>query len=112
MHAFSFLPHTRGDVAPIISIWRHFFLKLRYDIWYDITVYDIQSYWYGSKQFLNRTASLARGAVRGSEGHPAAADDLASEKGHLLAKRALFSTITGGQLPPPRYRYGPASVPK
>ena len=28
------------------------------------------------------------GAVRGSEGHPAADDDLASEKGHLLAKRA------------------------
>ena len=36
------------------------------------------------------------GAVRGSEGHPANDDDLASEKGHLLAKRALFSTITGG----------------
>ena len=26
------------------------------------------------------------GAVQGSVGHPAAADDLASEKGHLLAK--------------------------
>ena len=36
------------------------------------------------------------GAVRGSEGHPADDDDLASEKGHLFAKRALFSTITGG----------------
>ena len=48
------------------------------------------------------------GAVRGSEGHPVDDDDLASEKGHLLAKRALFSTITfgGGQLPP--VRYGPA----
>ena len=31
----------------------------------------------------------------GSEGHPAD-DDLASEKGHLLAKMGLFSTITGG----------------
>ena len=44
-------------------------------------------------------------AVRGSEGHPADADDLASEKGHLLAKRALFSTITGGQLVGYRYTY-------
>ena len=46
---------------------------------------------------------LGGGAVRGSEGHPAAADDLASEKGHLLAKKGTFSTITpgGGQLPPP-----------
>ena len=49
---------------------------------------------------------LGGGAVRGSEGHPADDDDdddLASEKGHLLANRALFSTITvggGGQLPP------------
>ena len=34
---------------------------------------------------------------KGSEGHPAADDDLASEKGHLLAKRTLFSTITGGR---------------
>ena len=33
---------------------------------------------------------LGGGAVRGSEGHPADDDDLASEKGHLLAKRALF----------------------
>ena len=41
------------------------------------------------------------GAVRGSEGHPADDDDLASEKGHLLAERALFSTITwGGSCPP------------
>ena len=38
---------------------------------------------------------LGVGAVRGSEGHPAD-DDLASEKGHVLAKRALFSTITRG----------------
>ena len=38
------------------------------------------------------------GAVRGSEGHPAADDDLASEKGHLLAKRALFPRLPGGQL--------------
>ena len=52
------------------------------------------------------------GAVRGSEGHPAADDDLASEKGHLLAKRALFPTITGGGgaaappcPPPPPTRY-------
>ena len=44
------------------------------------------------------------GAVRGSEGHPADDDDLASEKGHLLAKRALFSMITGGGGPA---RYGP-----
>ena len=36
------------------------------------------------------------GGVRGSEGHPADDDDLASEKGHLLAKRALFPTNTGG----------------
>ena len=28
--------------------------------------------------------------------HPADDDDLASEKGHLLTKRALFSTIIGG----------------
>ena len=45
-----------------------------------------------------RSLKLLGGAVRGSEGH------LASEKGHLLAKRALFSTITGGAvapLPPP-----------
>ena len=48
-----------------------------------------------------RSLKLLGGAVRGSEGHSAAADDLASEKWHLLAKRALFSTITGaGQLPP------------
>ena len=40
------------------------------------------------------------GAVRGSEGHPAAADDMASEKGRLLPKRALFSKITGGSCPP------------
>ena len=35
---------------------------------------------------------LGGGAVccLGSEGHPADEDDLASEKGHLLAKRALF----------------------
>ena len=48
--------------------------------------------WVGSMELLGG------GALRGSEGHPAAApdDDLASEKGHLLAKRALFSTITGG----------------
>ena len=39
---------------------------------------------------------IAGGAVRGSEGHPADDDDLASEKGHLLAKRALYPTITGG----------------
>ena len=31
---------------------------------------------------------IARGAVRGSEGHRADDDELASEKGHLLAKRA------------------------
>ena len=50
---------------------------------------------------------LGEGAVQGSEWLTAAADDLASEKGHLLAKRALFSTITrgAGQLPPPA-RYG------
>ena len=51
------------------------------------------------------------GAVRGSEGHPVDDDDSASEKGHLLAKRALFPKITGGggSCPPaPRYRYGPA----
>ena len=35
-------------------------------------------------------------AFRGSEGHPADDDDLASEKGHLLAKRALFSGLPGG----------------
>ena len=47
--------------------------------------------------------------VRGSEGHPAADDDMASEKAHLLAKRTLFSTITRGQMPPPcpPARYGP-----
>ena len=33
------------------------------------------------------------GAVRGSEGHPAADDDLASEKSHLLAKKLTISTI-------------------
>ena len=48
---------------------------------------------------------LGGGAVRGSEGHPADDDDLASpEKGHLLAKRALYSTIPA---PPPPARYGP-----
>ena len=45
------------------------------------------------------------GAVRVSEGRPADDDDLASEKGHLLEKRVLFSTITrgggGGSCPPP-----------
>ena len=51
---------------------------------------------------------LGGGVVRGSEGHPADDDNLASEKGHLLAKMALYSTITGGgQLPPPPARYGP-----
>ena len=45
--------------------------------------------------------------MRGSEGHPAADDDLASEKGHLLAKRALFPRLPGGAAPPPA-RYGPA----
>ena len=33
---------------------------------------------------------IAGEALRGSEGQPANDDDLASEKGHLLAKRALF----------------------
>ena len=52
------------------------------------------------------------GAVRDSEGHPAAAADLASEKGHLSTKRAerqkrFFSMITGGQLPPPLGTRGP-----
>ena len=43
------------------------------------------------------------GAVRGAEGHPADDDDLAPEKGYLLAKRALFPTITrGGSCPPCR----------
>ena len=50
-------------------------------------------------------------AVRSSEGHPANDDDLVSEKGHLLAKRAsehIFATITGqGGCPPPPARYGP-----
>ena len=41
-----------------------------------------------------RSLKLLGGAVRGSEGHPADDDDLASEKGHLLPKWALFSTIT------------------
>ena len=52
---------------------------------------------------------LGGGTVRGSEGHPADDDDLASEKGHLLAKMALFSTITGGggAAPLPPARYGP-----
>ena len=50
------------------------------------------------------------GVVRGSEGHPAADEDLASEKGPLLAKRALFSSITWGELPPASpARYGPES---
>ena len=44
---------------------------------------------------------LGGGAVRGLEGHPADGDDLASEKGHLLAKRALFSRITRGAAAPP-----------
>ena len=46
-------------------------------------------------------------AVRGSEGYPAADDDLASEKGHLLTKRAVFPTIIGGGghvTPPPDNR--------
>ena len=45
---------------------------------------------------------LGGGAVRGSEGHPAAAD-LASEKWHLLAKRALFFHYYRGAAA----RYGP-----
>ena len=45
---------------------------------------------------VRRLKLLGGGAVRGSEGHPADDDDLASEKGHLLAKRALFPRITGG----------------
>ena len=40
-----------------------------------------------------RSLNLLGGAVRGSEGHPADDDDLASEKGHLLAKRALFPQV-------------------
>ena len=49
------------------------------------------------------------GGVRGSEGYPAAAAaDLASEKGHLLAKRALFSTIIGP--PPPAPPLGTALI--
>ena len=40
-----------------------------------------------------------------TEGH-SADDDLASEKGHLLAKRALFSTIAAP--PPPPTRLGTA----
>ena len=63
----------------------------------------------GGRKTANSTASwpytqpkIARGAVRGPEGHPADDDELASEKGHLLAKRARFSTITGGgSCPPP-----------
>ena len=43
------------------------------------------------------------GAVRGSEGHPADDDDLASEKGHLLAKRAFFPRLLRRQPPPARY---------
>ena len=43
---------------------------------------------------------LGGGAVRGSEGHPADDDDLASEKGHLLAKRALFHDYRGEPPPP------------
>ena len=39
------------------------------------------------------------GAVRGSEGHTAV-DDLASEKGHLLGKRALFSHYRSPPPPP------------
>ena len=61
-----------------------------------------------SEDGRTQTKIVGGGAVRGSDGHPAA--DLASEKGHLLAKRALFPTITGGggQLPPPPpARYGP-----
>ena len=43
-----------------------------------------------------QTKVAGGGGLRGSEGHPADDDDLASGKGHLLAKWALFSTITGG----------------
>ena len=56
-----------------------------------------------------RSPKLLAVAVRGTQGHPAAAAaaaaaaDLASEKVHLLAKRPLFSTITGGG----GGRYGP-----
>ena len=50
--------------------------------------------------WLDAAKNCWGGAVRGSEGHPADDDDLASEKGHLLAKRTLFSMITRGQLPP------------
>ena len=49
--------------------------------------------------------TIARGQSEVQKGTPADDDDLASEKGHLLAKRALFLTITGGggscPLPPP-----------
>ena len=58
---------------------------------------------------------IAAGAVRGSEGHPADDDDLASEKGHLLAKRAFFPRLPGGgscPLPPPPARYGPVESRK
>ena len=49
-----------------------------------------------------RSLKLLGGAVQGSEGHPAAADGLTSENGHLLAKRALFPhDYRGGGNPSP-----------
>ena len=61
-------------------------------------------------RYMIMISLLGGGAVRGSEGHPAATDNMASEKGHLLAKRALFPTITRGAAAPPAppARYGPA----
>ena len=48
------------------------------------------------------------GAARGSEGHPADDDDLASEKGTCSQKGHFFSRLPGGSSPllPPA-RYGP-----
>ena len=61
----------------------------------DSTLYSDHSLSFSGRYYTTYLSSSwpfmgGGGAVRGSEGDPADDDDLASEKGHLLAKRALF----------------------
>ena len=76
-------------------------IGLEWDVW---DLYAINTY-------TQPKIAGGGGAVRGTEGHPAAADYLASEKGHLLAKKALFPHGYwgggGGSCAPPPARYGP-----
>ena len=53
---------------------------------------------------VRRLKLLGGGAVRGSEGHPADDDDMASEKGHFFPQLSG----RGAAAPCPSARYGPA----